>query len=185
MPPFEKRVTTSIHLIDDEEPLVTFPHSDAGAPTHIPDKQPVLRGYGRVLAVLLALLVVGATIVALSSQARHQVALSFVRQQDKYTELYFSGDGPTQVSPGPDRVVVNVSFTVVNHEGETTRFPYAVQAVNEAGTPVGRAEGSMDVTDGNLLTTTVAVDIPATESWSAVDVDLEGRNEHIRFLRER
>jgi hypothetical protein len=178
----KKRVTASVRLNDDGEPLVTFPGSGADTPAHTPDKQTVLRGYGGVLAVLLALLVVGATVVALSSQARHQVALSFVRQPEKYTELYFSRNGPTQVSSDPDRVVVNVSFTLVNHEGKTTIFPYAVQVVNDAEEPLGRAEGSVDVAPGDLVTTTAAVDIPATKPWSAVDVNLEGRTEHIRFL---
>jgi hypothetical protein len=178
----KKRATASVRAIDDAEPLVTFPGSGAGTPAHTPDKQSVLRGYGGVLAVLLALLVVGATVVALSSQARHQLALSLVRQPEKYTELYFAGDGPTQVSPGTDRAVVHVSFTVANHEGETTRFPYAVQVVNDAEAPLGRAEGSVEVGGGNSVTVTLAVVIPATEPLSAVDVDLEGRNEHIRFL---
>lgn len=97
---------------------MTFPRSGAGTPA--PDKQSVLRGYGGVLAVLLALLRVGGTVVALSSQARDQVALLFVRQPVKYTELYFSGDGPTQAGFGSDWVLVKVSFTVVYHEGERT-----------------------------------------------------------------
>jgi len=96
--------------------------------------------------------------------------------------LYFSGDGPTQASYGRDWLLVNVPFTVVNHEGERTSFPYVVQVVNEGEAPVGRFEGSADVVDGTSLTTIVAVVIPATEAWAAVDVDLEGRSERIRFL---
>lgn len=175
-------MTASVHPIDDAEQLVTFPGSGAGTPALTPDKQSVLRGHGGVLAVLLALLVVGATMVALSSQARDQAALSFVRQPEKYTELYFSGDGPTQASYGRDWVLVNVPFTVVNHEGERTSFPYVVQAVNEGGAPVGRFAGSADVSDGKSLTIIVAVAIPATEAWAAVGVELEGRSERIRFL---
>jgi hypothetical protein len=178
----EKRVTARVRPIDDAGPSVAFPRSGGRTPAHAADKQSVLRGYGGVLAVLLALLVVGATLVALSSQARDQAVLSFVRQPEKYTELYFSGDGLTQASFGPDSVLVQVSFTVVNHEGERTSFPYVVQVVNKGGAPVGRFEGTADVADGNLLTTIVAVVIPATEAWAAVDVDLEGRSERIRFL---
>ena len=145
------------------------------------EKRPRLHGYGGVLAVLLALLVVGATVIALSSQAREQVTLSFVRQPEKYTELYFSGDG-AQASFGSDWVVVKIAFTVVNHEGERTSFPYVVQVVNAAEAPLGRARGSVDLTDGMSLTTIVVVVISATEAWAAVEVDLEGRSERIRFL---
>jgi hypothetical protein len=196
MPLREKHVNAGIRLIDDEQPAATSPGCGPGTPAHTPDKQPLLRGYSGVLAVLFALLVVGAIVVALSSQARHQVALSLVRQPEKYTELYFSGDGPTAsysvvgravARPGSfrGRVVVNVSFTVANHEGRATRFPYAVRVVNDAGALLGRAEGSLDVADGQSSTTTVAVDIPATGERAAVDVDLEGRTEHIRFLQAR
>jgi hypothetical protein len=149
------------------------------------EKWPGLHGYGGVLAVLAALIVVGATVIALSSQARDQVALSFVRQPEKYTELYFSRDGPTQASFSRDWVLVKVSFTVVNHEGEMTSFPYVVQVVNDADALLGRAHGSLDLADESSLTPTVAVVIPATEAWAAVDVDLEGRSQHIRFLRTR
>jgi hypothetical protein len=183
MPLHEKRVAVCGRDIDDADPLVTFPGSGAGTPTHTPDKQPVLRGYGGVLATLSALLVVGGAVVALSSQGRHQLALSFLRQPEKYTELYFSGDGPTQAGASPDWVVVNVPFTVVNHEGRTSQYPYAVQVIDDAQAPVGRVEGSADITDGNSLSATVAVGIPASEPWSAVDVYLAGRSQHIRFLR--
>jgi hypothetical protein len=141
-----------------------------------------LHGYGGVLAVLLALLGVGATVVAPSSEVRHQVAISFVPQSEKYTELYFFEDGPTEGRRVRNRVVVNVPFTVANHEGHTTHFPYVVQVVNGEGKPVGRFGGSEDIADGNSLTTIVAVVIPATEAWAAVDVDLEGRSERIHFL---
>jgi hypothetical protein len=183
MPPHEKRVTVCMRDIDGIQPLVTFPGAGADTPTHTPDKRPLLRGYGGVLAALSALLVVGGAMAALSGQARHQLALSFLRQPERYAELYFAGDGPTQASGSPDWVVVNVPFTVVNHEGRTSRFPYAVQVITDAEAPVGRVDGSADVADGNSLTATVAVGIPASEPWSAVDVSLAGRSQHIRFLR--
>ncbi len=177
----KERVTARIDLIDDAEPLATFPGSEAGTPANTPDKQPVLRGYGVVLAVLLALLAAAATLAAVSGSVRHEVVLSLVRQPEKYTVLYLSGNG--QVSASPDRVILTVSFTVVNHEGKATRFPYAVQVVDQAETPVGRTEGSVEVADGSDATTTVAVNVPASAAWSAVEVNLQGRAEHIRLLQ--
>ena len=50
---------------------------------------------------------------------------------------------------------------------------------------MGQFEGSPHVADGNSLTTIVTVVIPGTEAWAAVDVDLEGRSECIRFLASR
>ena len=63
-------MTASAPLIDDEEPPVTFPGSVGGIPAHTPDKRPAFRGSGGVPAALLAFLIAGATVVALSSQAR-------------------------------------------------------------------------------------------------------------------
>jgi hypothetical protein len=179
----KERVTARIGLIDDAEPLATFPAPEAGTPANTPNKQPVLRGYGAVLAVLLALLAVGATVLTFSTRARHQLVLSFVPQPEKYTALYFSGNGLTQVSPSPDLVILTVSFTVANHEGKATRFPYAVQVVDRAKTPVGRTEGSVEVADGSEATPRVAVNVPASAAWSAVEVNLQGRAEHLRLLQ--
>jgi hypothetical protein len=146
-------------------------------------KRPILRQYAGVLVAIVVLVVTGATVLTFSTQARHQLVLSFVRQPEKYTALYFSGIGLTQVSPSPDLVILTVSFTVVNHEGKATRFPYAVQVVDRAKTPVGRTEGSVEVADASDATPTVAVNVPASAAWSAVEVDLQGRAEHIRLLR--
>jgi hypothetical protein len=175
------RVTACIGLIEDVELLETLPGSEAGTPADTPDKQPVMRGYGVVLAVLLALLAVGATLAAVSGTVRHEMILSLVRQPEKYTVLYFS-DGLSQVSPSPDRVIMTVSFTVVNHEGKATRFPYAVQVVDRAKTPIVRKEGSVQVADGSDATARVDVNVPVSAGWSAVEVNLLGRAEHIRLL---
>lgn len=181
----KERVTARTGPIDDAEPLATFSGSETRTPANTPDKQAVLRGYGVVLAVLLALLAVGATVAAVSGSAQRELVLSLVRQPEKYTVLYFSGNGLRQASPRPDVVILTVSFTVVNHEGKATRFPYAIEVVDPAKTPVGRTKGSVEVADGSEATTTAAVNVPASPSWSAVEVNLEGRAQQIRLLRPR
>jgi hypothetical protein len=178
----KERVTPRVGPTDDVEPSATFPGPEAGTPDDTADKQPALRGYGVVLAVLLALLAVGATVAAISGSVRHEVVLSLVRQPEKYTVLYFS-DGLRQVNLGPDLVTLTVSFTVVNHEGKVTRFPYAVQVVDQAKTPIGRREGSVEIADGSDASATVDVNVPASATWLAIDVNLRGRAEHIRLLQ--
>jgi hypothetical protein len=179
---FRKERATARVAVDDAEPLATFPGPEAGTPANTPDKQLALRGYGVVLAVLLALLAVGATVAAISGSFRHEVVLSLVRQPEKYTVLYLS-DGLRWASPSPDRVIMTVSFTVVNHEGKATRFPYAVQVLDPAKTPIGRTEGSVDIADGSDATAAVDVNVPVSAGWSAVEVNLLGRVEHIRLLQ--
>lgn len=174
-----------VRLVEDVEPYRTPHDSDAGVPATAAKRRRVLRGYGVVLAVLMALLVVGVTLVGLSSEARHQVALSIVRQPEKSMELYLTPGRPPQVIPTPDGEVIGVSFTLVNHEGQTTEYPYSVRLVNPAAALVARAGGSVEVQDGSAVTTTVAVDVPTSATWSAVEVDLEGRAEHLRVLRSQ
>lgn len=155
------------------------------------DQQSVWRGYGGVLIVLLSIFVACATVFALSSEVRHTMAMSFVRQPQHYTELYFSTARPVQVDPvagmggvAQEQLAVNVFFTIVNHEGQATTFPYELAVTNEAGAVVGRTGGSVEVPDGSGLPVWAMIDIPGSEQWSRIDVALVGRDEHIRFLRE-
>ena len=156
-------------------------HTDTSARAET--KRPVLHGYRGVTSLVLGFVLLGATVLALSSQARHQFALSFVRQPTHYTELYFAADRPTEKISGLGVMTVSIPFTVVNHEGQTTAYPYVVQVVDRAQVAVGRAEGSVAVPDEGSSTTTVAVDVPASAPWTAVDVDLEGRPERLHLWR--
>lgn len=153
--------------------------SQTSGPTET--KRSILRQYAGVLVTIVVLAVTGATVLTFSAWARHQLALSFVRQPTHYTVLY--ADALTQGIPNPDLVTLTVSFTVVNREGKATRFPYGVQVVDHAETPVGRTAGSLEVADGSDATATVTVNVPASAAWSAVEVNLEGRVERIRLLQ--
>ena len=174
----EKRTTAGKFV----RAVATVSGSSARPLANTPDKQPVFRGFGVVVGALLVVVVVGATLMAFSSEVRHQVAISFIPQPERYTELYFAGDGPTEAIMGRDRVVVNVPFTVANHEGAAKRYPYAVRVVSSAGALLARVEGSVEVLDGNMLTTNVAAEIPSTETWTVIEVELKSRSERIRFL---
>ncbi len=156
-------------------------HSDTSARAET--KRPVLHGYRGVTIVILGFVVVGATVLTLSSQARHELALSFVRQPTYYTELYFSTDRPTEKVSGFGMTTVSIPFTVVNHEGQTTVYPYAIQVVNQAQVPVARTEGRVEVPDGSSTTTTVAVEVPASTPWTAIEINLKGRAEHLHLWR--
>lgn len=188
MAPGVHRATADVRLVDDDDLIQAIPGPDADT---VPEadsraaavKLPALRGYGRVLTVLLGLLVAGATVVALSSEARQQVALSFVPQPEKFTELYFSADKPTQVSSGPDGESVRVFFTIANHEGQTNAMPYTVRLVDESGVPLAGAVGSVAVPHDEATEVTAAVQAPSSPPWLAVEVSLDGRTERIRLLR--
>ena len=55
-------------------------------------------------------------------------------------------------------MTVSIPFTIVNHEGQTTVYPYTVQVVNQAQVPIGRVEGyESNSRTKTRLRTTVAV----------------------------
>lgn len=157
------------------------------------DRQSVLRGYSGVVAILASLAVLAAAVCALSGTARHEFALSFIRQPTKYAELYFSVARAVEVSSGTAAAtpsgqpapgaVVNVFFAVGNHEGQAGDFPYQVQVTNDVGEVIGRTNGSVDVPNDQRSEVWARVDISADQQWSRVDVALTGRSEHIHFLR--
>jgi hypothetical protein len=142
----------------------------------------VAHRYRYVLAAILLFLLAGATVVV-SGQVRHQLALSFVRQPTHYTELYFAAPGPVEVASDGDAVTVSVRFTVVNHEGRTTVYPYVVGVADQAGIPLGQADGSIAVADKGSSTEAVPVVMPISAPWAAINVSLQSRAERLHLLR--
>jgi hypothetical protein len=140
---------------------------------------PRLRG---LLLAILVLVAIGAT-AQLNDSVRHQLALSFIPQPSEYTELYFATGRPVEVSADGDVATVDVQFTVANHEGRTTVYPYSVALADQAGVPVARVEGAMSIPDAGSITRQVAVAVPVSVPWTAVDVHLQDRAEHLHLLQ--
>lgn len=133
-----------------------------------------LLGVG-VLAVV-ALIVVG-----VSPRVRHQLALSFTRQPDTYTELYFAGSPPVSSTNVADQPQVTVNFVVANHENGAIRYLYLVRVLDPAGRPVAQRTDSISVANGEERFNQVALTLPAWSKWSIVDVHLIDRPEAIHY----
>ncbi|BBZ26745.1 hypothetical protein MMAD_10400 [Mycolicibacterium madagascariense] len=140
-----------------------------------------LRG---LLLAILALVAIGATI-DVNGSVRHQLALSFIPQPSDYTELYFATGRPVEVDADGDVATVNVEFTVANHEGVTTVYPYTVALTDAAGVPVARVAGAMSIPNDDAITRQVAVAVPISASWTAVDVHLQDRTERLHLLQSQ
>jgi hypothetical protein len=146
----------------------------------------------RILIAVLAVLGIGAGAVMFSGEVRHQLALSFSHVPVKYSELYFDTSEPPGLGLDHtmelgavlgDRPDLEFSFTVANHEGVRTPFPYAVDVVDDAHVVLGHTEGEVTVAEGEARSTPISVDVVAPQRWAAIEVHLVGRDEHIRFLR--
>jgi hypothetical protein len=128
-----------------------------------------------VLTVLFMILLV------VSPWARHQLALSFARQPDTYTELYFAGSPPVSSTDIADQRQVRVNFVIANHEGVLTQYSYLIRVLDPTGASAGQREGSISVVDGEKRLNQLSVVLPAGKAWSTVTVSLLRRSEAIHY----
>jgi hypothetical protein len=135
-----------------------------------------------VLAVASLFLVVALALVVVSPGVRHQLALSFTRASDSYTELYFAGSQPVSTTTAAgDQPQVRVTFVVANHENGSIQYSYRVRLLDPAGRPAAQRTGSVSVEDGEARSNEVALTLPTGTAWSTVDVTLLNRPETIHY----
>lgn len=146
-------------------------------------RKPWLRGYGAVGLVVLGLIVAGAVAISVSGVARQQLALSFIPQPERYTELYFSGERPVDSVADAAGESVQVRFTIANREGRAEALRYTVRVVDDAEGPLSDVPGSVQLENDGVTTISATVPLPFATRWSAVEVTLDGRPERLRFLR--
>jgi uncharacterized membrane protein len=128
---------------------------------------------------LLVIIVLGLTL--LSSTGRHELAISFTRQPDSYTELYFTGPTPVSTARVDGRQQITVSFAVTNHEGRPSHYAYLVRLLDSGTIPAMERMSYIAVGDGETLNNSVTLALPQESRWSIVDVNLVGRTEAIHY----
>jgi hypothetical protein len=175
---------SAIGGVDETQPLVMAPDSTTGTSPGA-QRLPVLRGYGVVLAAVLVVLLTGAIVSVLSSGARHQLAMSFMHQPERYTELHFSAANAAQVANTTDQLSVTVSFVVTNYEGQAVDYPFVATLVDRTERPVANATGVVEVPDAKSATATVVIHVSGSAAWTAIEVNLTGRSERLRVLRSQ
>jgi uncharacterized membrane protein len=117
----------------------------------------------------------------LSPTGRHELAISFTRQPDSYTELYFTGPTPVSTARVAGRQQITVSFAVTNHEGRPTQYAYLVRLFDSGTTSATERMGYLAVGGGDTLNNHVALALPQESRWSVADVNLVGRTEAIHY----
>lgn len=130
--------------------------------------------------VATALLIIAVGISLLVPQARHQWALSLVRQPTRFTALSFERPGalPAQVVKDAP---VTVGFTIANMEGRPLVYRYVLQASSPAGS-AGSVSGTMQLPSAGSRSVSAVLRQTCTESPCRFEVSLPGYPETIDFL---
>jgi uncharacterized membrane protein len=117
----------------------------------------------------------------LSPMVRHEFSISFTRQPDRYTELYFAGPTPVSTGQVAGQQQITVSFAVTNHEGRSSRYTYLVRLLGSGTTSAAEHMGYIVGGDGETFNNHVVLTLPQENRWSVVDVNLVGRTEAIHY----
>lgn len=124
------------------------------------------------------------TPAALSREARHQLAISFVRQPDGYTALYFPQENPVSFHQDPRTDVAEVRFAIGNHEGVYIIYRYHLTALDASRRYVGATTSTVQVADGQTVIVSALVPVPRLSGLviKTVSVTLDGRIEHLSYI---
>ncbi|HKU18054.1 MAG TPA: hypothetical protein VJP80_02160 [Candidatus Saccharimonadales bacterium] len=134
-----------------------------------------------VIIAIVALLCIGASAAALIH--RHTIAHAFTlattHQPERYSELYFDNSAHLPLY-SPAYKAERVSFHIANHQGKTTTYAYRVVFQVGAKTSVLRS-GSVTIADGSSADISVTYTMSAPNLSGQLNVQLEGRSEHIAY----
>lgn len=140
---------------------------------------------GRLALVVVALLIVTVSILQTSPGRSILTSLGLTPLREAFLELYFSNPGanPSEIeTPGGP---VTVAFVVSSKGGTASGQRWQIEVDNGAG-PQVRAEGSVDLADGESQEITRSVNLEcarASEATSRVSVRvaLTGQPQEILF----
>jgi hypothetical protein len=113
--------------------------------------------------------------------ARHQWALSIIRQPTHYTALSLN-DAWTLPSTASRDSQIPISFTIANHEGRDVDYRYVLRAVDSAGTARRLGSASQMVTSGGNWTVWTSVRARCDVSPCRIVVLLPGHKERLDFF---
>ena len=133
-----------------------------------------------VLAIVTSVVIGGVAAGGeLSSQFRHQLAMSLGREPDNFSELYFTSPNALPSTYHSDRPL-SVTFGVKNISAESHAFRYSVTTQSGAARTTTRSEGLIRVGPSEVADRTVTVRIPS--GTTALTIALVGQPDAIRLL---
>jgi hypothetical protein len=164
--------------------LVTQPHTVCVLATQSErpaDSDPRTRNTRRRWLLLASLITVAlaTTTASLSGTVRHQLLLSFTRQPDSFTELYFSSPGSlpsTFVAGRP----LGIRFGLTNDSDSARTYVYIVEVTAHDRATIAEHSGALHVGAHGAVVTSLHVMVPA--GTSSLSVHLTGQPDVIRLL---
>jgi hypothetical protein len=121
--------------------------------------------------------------VAFPQQFVHQIKISIIRQPTSYTQLFFSHPSAIPNSlrlEGPNKF----SFTIVNDEGQSSLYRFAVTMNTTGLSTTVVAKGSLRLDDGGIGTRTVALMPEKRRHRYQITVVLLASGQSIHFYGE-
>jgi hypothetical protein len=161
----------------------TVPSSRPMASDAAQDTQPRVARRRRLWPLALAAVVALVGLSFVSPAGRHQWALSFIRQPSRFTALSFQNAAalPRNIEAGAR---IHLAFTVANHEGRQTKYPYVLSSANPNGTSARTVldRAALTVPSGTQRTASVTVRPVCAASACEVQVSLLGHPETLDVL---
>lgn len=132
----------------------------------------------RLLLILIGLLAIGGAFYTIPSVSR-ALAQATTRQPEPYTELYFTNPSQLKKTFAP-RTSQAIHFTIRNHEGQATSYPYAIYL---DGTQI--TSGSVRLAPDETLPIIETIRINSTKSRLKLTVTLLNTNQSIHYWTEK
>ena len=174
-------------VLKQHRPSQSAPRRESVTPATSQPARPA-KSRSRALSIRRLLIWVAAIAICIAAaglarafphQIAHQIAISFTRQPESYSELYFSDPRALPASLSLSRPNL-CRFTIFNHEGHDAIYSYVVTLTSSHGSKT-IARDRIDVGDKAKTTTVVNVVPPRRATKYVVTVTLRGRPETIHF----
>jgi hypothetical protein len=134
------------------------------------------------IGIGLMVIAIFCALAAFSTQFRHQVEISVVRQGTPYTQLYFASPTklPTELKTDKNNTV---GFTIENDEGHAYRYTYIV-TLDDFRSGAVTSKDTVAIGDGDRATSQIVVTPKDRKSKYLITISLEGMNQSIHFYAE-
>lgn len=134
------------------------------------------------LGVIVILVIFFIVALIFPQQLKHQLAISILRQQTPYTQLYFTD--PDRL---PENLRVaqenNLDFTIENSEGRTYSYTYII-TLEDSRSRLLVSKETVTIADTGSATFTAVIVPKDRKSKYLISIELQGMNQSIHFSTE-